>query len=69
MLVVAEIQNGLTDAVKTLREIVKNKDAPASARVSAAKAMIEIGMKAVYDEDLKQRIEAIENILRDNEGK
>lgn len=68
-LVVAEIQNGLTDAIKTLKEIIKNKKAPASARVSAAKAMIDIGMKAVFDEDLKQRIEAIEEILKNNEGK
>lgn len=65
--VIAEIQNGLTDATKTLVEIIKNKKAPASARVSAAKAMIDIGVKAVFEEDLKQRIEAIEDILKNDE--
>ena len=69
MLVIAEIQSSLTDAIKTLKEIVLNKEAPSSARVSAAKAMIDIGMKAVFDEDLKQRIEALEDILKNNEGK
>ena len=31
--------------------------------------MIDIGMEVVFDEDLKQRIETIEDILKNNEEK
>ena len=60
---IAQVQDGLTEAVKTLRKIMTNDDAPASARVSAAKAMLDIGVKSIDVEDLETRISHIEQQL------
>ena len=57
---IAHVQAGMSEAVNTLREIISDKDAPASARVTAAKAMIDMSLKAVEVEDLELRIEALE---------
>ena len=58
--VFAQVQAGLTEAVNTLREVMKNKKAPASSRVSAAKTMLDIGVKSIDVEDLEKRISEIE---------
>jgi len=46
--------------VETLRSVMQDKDAPASAKVSAAKAILETAIKAVELEDLEARIAALE---------
>jgi transposase-like protein len=53
---IARLQQASTEAVNTLREIVRDKKQPAPSRVSAAKAIIEFSMKSVELEDLEQRV-------------
>ncbi len=63
---IAQIQGGMSEAVKTLKNVMHNKKAPASARVSAAKAMLDMGLKAVEIDELEGRIEVLENTLKEN---
>jgi hypothetical protein len=57
---IAQVQAGMTEAVQTLRDVMKNKKTAASARVSAARAMIGFGFEAVQMENLEKRIAALE---------
>ena len=61
---IAQVQAGLSKAVKTLKNIIDDENASPSARVSAAKTMIDMGLKAVEIEDLESRIEALEARMR-----
>ena len=61
---VAQIQNGLSDAIKTLSEIMKDTGAPASARVTAARSMIDTAFKAVEIEDLESRLSDLEDHIK-----
>src|SRR5215831_9789630 len=49
---IMQIQQATGEAVETLRQVMQAADAPASAKVSAAKAVLEIAVKAVTFEDL-----------------
>lgn len=60
---VAQMQSALTEAVKTLKDVMENAKAPASARVSAAKAVIDMSLRSVELEDLLVRIEIIETAI------
>jgi transposase-like protein len=60
---IARLQQASSEAVNTLREIVKDKKQPAPARVSAAKAILEFSIKAVELEDMADRIAEIEALL------
>jgi transposase-like protein len=60
---IARLQQASSEAVNTLREIVKDKKQPAPARVSAAKAILEFSMKAVELEDMADRVAQIEALL------
>jgi Transposase len=57
-----------TEASKVLLQIAKDKKAPASARVSAAKAIIENAVKAVETLDLEPRLKEIEKNLAAQKG-
>jgi molybdenum-dependent DNA-binding transcriptional regulator ModE len=57
---IARVQAGMAEAVQTLRSVMNNKKTAASARVSAARAMIGFGFEAVQMEDLEKRIAALE---------
>ena len=46
--------------METLRSVMQDAEAPASARVSAAKTVLETAIKAVELEDLEARIVALE---------
>jgi lambda repressor-like predicted transcriptional regulator len=59
----ARLQQVSTEAVNTLREVMKDKTAKGSERVSAAKAIIEYSLKAVEIEDLAQRVEELESVM------
>jgi hypothetical protein len=48
------------EAVETLRSVMQDADAPASARGSAAKAILETAVKAGELEDLEARLAALE---------
>jgi len=50
-------------AVETFYDIMQNPEAPASARVSAAKGVLELFMKAVETQELAERVGVIEKIV------
>jgi hypothetical protein len=60
---IARLQQVSTEAVNTLREVMRDKTAKGSERVSAAKAIIEFSIKAVEIEDLAQRVEELESVM------
>lgn len=45
-----------------------DKDAPAGSRVTAAKTVLEMAVKAVELDDLAARIEALERVVLDERG-
>jgi transposase-like protein len=57
---IVQVQRATGEAVETLRTVMQDADAPASARVSAAKVILETAVKAVELEDLEARIAALE---------
>jgi DNA-binding transcriptional MerR regulator len=57
---IVQVQRATGEAVETLRAVMQDTDASASARVSAAKAILETAVKAVELEDLEARIAALE---------
>jgi ribosomal protein S11 len=60
---IAQIQSVLAEAVQTLLNVMSDVTTPASAKVSAARALLDIGFKVVEIEDLESRIEKIEKNL------
>jgi hypothetical protein len=57
---ITQVQCATGEAVETLRAVMQDSESPASARVSAAKAILETAVKAVELEDLEARIAALE---------
>ena len=57
---IVQVQRATGEAVETLRGVMQGTDAPASAKVSAAKTILETALKAVELEDLEGRIAALE---------
>jgi hypothetical protein len=57
---IVQVQCATGEAVETLRSVMQDAEAPASARVSAAKAMLETAVKGIEIEDLEARIAALE---------
>ena len=57
---IVQVQRATGEAVETLRSVMQDAEAPASARVSAAKAILETAVKGVEIEDLEVRIAALE---------
>ena len=57
---ITQVQRATGEAVDTLRRVMQDAEAPASARVSAAKTILETAVKAVEVEDLEARITALE---------
>jgi DNA-binding transcriptional MerR regulator len=57
---ITQVQRATGEAVETLRSVMQDADAPASAKVSAAKVILETAVKAVELEDLEARIAALE---------
>ena len=61
---IARLQQSTMEAVNTLKAIAKDKKAPSSSRVMAAKAIIEYSIKAVEIEDLAVRLAEVETTLK-----
>ena len=61
---IALVQGGLSEAVRTLQNVLNDDKAPASARVSAARVMIDMGLKSAVIEDLERRIAEIEKTIK-----
>ncbi len=60
---ITQLQRNCATASDTLRAVCEDKDAPASARVSAAKAILDGAVKGVELQDLTARLEEIERSL------
>jgi hypothetical protein len=60
---IIQVQRNMGRAVKALMEIIESKDAPASSRVSAARTILEFGIRAVEVEDLEKRVAQLEALL------
>jgi hypothetical protein len=67
---IAQLQSDCSVAVRVLREVAEDAQSPASARVSAAKTIIEQSVSAVELMDLQERLEALEErIATDQDNK
>ncbi|MBA3804103.1 MAG: hypothetical protein H0X14_00080 [Acidobacteria bacterium] len=65
---VARLMADSTAASKALREITEDKSAPASARVAAARAILEHSIKGVEVLDLEPRLREIEKNIAAQKG-
>jgi hypothetical protein len=66
---IAQLQSDCTVAVRVLREVAEDKEAPASSRVAAARTIIEQSVSAIELLDLQERVEMLEQALPATEGK
>jgi len=57
---ILRLQQSCGDATRALAEICRDKDAPASARVTASKAILDGALKAIELEDIESRIATLE---------
>lgn len=63
---VTRIQQISCQAVDVLKEVMLNMESPATVRVSAAKSILEMAVKAVEIEDISKRVENLEkNLLKE----
>jgi len=63
---IGALQRATGDAVKTLQDVMRDAEAPASARVSASKTVLEMAIKGVELEDLEARVGRLEEAIREN---
>ena len=61
---ITQLQQATGEAVQCLREVINDKNNPASSRVSASKTILEQAIKAVEIEELVTRVEELENKLK-----
>jgi hypothetical protein len=61
---VIRLQRASSDAVTVLRDMMMREDAPASARIAAARTILDYAIRAVEIDELKARIEQLEEFLR-----
>jgi hypothetical protein len=64
---IAQLQSDCTIAVRVLREVAEDTEAPASSRVAAAKTILEQSVSAIELMDLQERIERLEDLLPEQE--
>jgi DNA-binding MurR/RpiR family transcriptional regulator len=64
----AQLQQASSAAVRALREVVEDTNGPSSARVMAARNVLDFGLKAIELEDLEERISALEKTAAQNDG-
>jgi hypothetical protein len=62
---IVKIQAGMTGAVGTLLEVMKDQTSSPSARVSAARTLLDFGLKSIEIEELELRVEAIEKLIKE----
>jgi len=60
---IAKLQQASGEAVETLRTIMTDIESPTPSRVTAAKSIIEMALKAVEIEDIIKRVEALEETI------
>ena len=59
----AQIQTCASEAVDTLRKVMKDSSASSRSRVSAAKAVVETAVKVAELEEVEQRLRIVESLL------
>lgn len=62
---IVQVQQATGEAVETLRAVMQDPNAPASAKVSAAKTILETALRGVELEDLAVRIAALEAMAQE----
>ena len=60
---IVQLQRDCATAAKTLREVCQSSEAAASARVAAAKTILDGAVKAVELQDMAARLERLEELL------
>ena len=65
---IIQLQQITSDAVETLRGIMADGEAPASARVTAAKAVLDFAVRAVKLEEIEDRLKVLESKKIQNQG-
>lgn len=65
---IARLQQVSSEAVNTLREIMLDGEAKDTARVTAAKAVLEMAVKGIELDDLVARIETLEKAINNQKG-
>ena len=65
---VGRLASGMTTAADTLATIATDSEASASARVSAARAVLELGSRLRAELDLEHRLERLEDALATRSG-
>jgi Helix-turn-helix of insertion element transposase len=60
---IAHLQSATGEAVTCLRDVMKSTSASDAAKVSAARAVLEMAMKSVELEDLAERVKQLEALL------
>lgn len=61
---VIRLQRASSDAVTVLHDLMKKEDAPASARITAARTVLDYSMRAVEMDELRTRIEELEEFIK-----
>ena len=65
---IARLQSACTDAVDVLKEVAQDAAAPASARVTAARTILEQSMSAIQLTDLQAQVDDIKRLLAEHES-
>jgi len=60
----ARLQQASSKAVDTLVDVMEDTEAPAAARVSAAKTVLELGLRAIDGEEVVRRLQAVEAAMK-----
>ncbi len=63
---VTQLQRASGNAVKVLTDVMNDEDKPASSRVTAAKTVLDMAVKAVEIENLEARITDLERLIQKN---
>jgi DNA-binding MurR/RpiR family transcriptional regulator len=61
---VTHLQQACGEAVDVLRLIMQDSNSPANSRVSSARTILDMAIRAVEIEDLTSRIERLEQVLQ-----
>lgn len=61
---VIRLQRASSDAVTVLHDLMMKADAPASARITAARTVLDYSIRAIEIDELKGRIDQLEEFIR-----
>lgn len=65
---ISHLQQTNSEAVNTLKEVMRNESSTPSSRVSAARTILEMTFKAVELEDLSARVEELERFIEETKN-